>query len=278
MVHDEAGTVGPAIETIKPFCDPVIALDVGSSDGAVDIARDLGAEIHEQEWTTHGAAAMRLFDLARGRADYVYLASATETVEQVGTLPARLRAPLYVCPTVRDGLRFQTERLFDLKRKWSCDGPVHTTISPYYMDERRELDALVITQHDDGRRDDKLHRYRLELEAWLKDNPRDTRSIFYLAQTYANMGALHAASGVYQRRAQMTQGDEEAWYSLYQAARCELNFNFETGAKMLLAAFLSRPGRMEPLLCLEDACRQIRAQVTAPPPGEILFIEPEAYG
>lgn len=278
MIHDEAGTIGRAVESFAQVCDPIIGLDVGSTDGAVEIARDLGVEMHAQEWTTHGAAAETLLRLARERADYALLLGATETMELVEPLPVELEAPLYTVETVKDGVHFPTERIFATAVDWTCPGPVHSTMQPPFFEERRLLAGLVITTHDDdGRRPEKLARYRDELEAWLLEHPDDARSTYYLAQSYFFLGAKQAAAALYQRRAQMSNGDIEAWHALYMAGCATMAVNFPQGAVMLLDAFQRRPERMEPLQTLQEACEIIRKRAKMPTEGELLWMRPEAY-
>lgn len=276
MIHDEAQTIARAVESFGKVCDPIIGLDVGSTDGAVEIARDLGVEMHAQEWTTHGAAAERLLELARDSADYALLFGATETVEQREPLPA-LEAPCYLVAGVKDHTRFLSTRIYDTAIEWTCPGPVHSTMKPDFFDERRNLDALLIHVHDDdGRRAGKLERYRLELEEWLKDNPHDTRSVYYLAQNYYFQGNHATAGGLYALRARMSDGDEEAWHALYMAGCIELHVNVLRGIEMLVECWKRRPNRMEPIHVLEQVCHQMRQQ-TPIPDDAALFMTPEAY-
>lgn len=276
MIHDEAQTVARAVESFAKVCDPIIGLDVGSTDGAVEIARGLGVEVHAQEWTTHGAAAERLLELARDRADYALLFGATETVEQVEALPETLAAPVYLLQALKDGTSFRTCRVFRSGIEWTCPGPVHSTVKPDFFEERENLDALVVTVHDDdGRRPGKLERYRAELEEWVRVHPGDARSIYYLAQSYYFLGYHHTAGGLYALRASLSD-DEEAWHAYYMAACCALPYNVTRGMEMLLDCYKKRPNRMEPLHVIEQACHQMRQQ-TPVPQGETLFVLPEAY-
>lgn len=275
-IHDEAGTVARAVESFASVCDPIIGLDVGSTDGAVEIARGLGVEIHAQEWSGFTSANEEMLRLCRGRADYALIFGAIETVEQVGELPA-LAAPKYLLPAKHNGSVFWTDRLFDTAIDWTCPGPVHSGIQPHFIEERERLPALVITSHDDdGRRPEKLERYRRELEAWLKDHPRDARSTYYLAAEYFHLGMEHTASGLFRRRAAMEPDDEYAWHAAFMAGVCELHFDFAEGAAMLVEAYRRRPSRMEPLYILEQALHQAREQ-TAMPADDLLYVQPDAY-
>lgn len=277
--HEEDKTIERSLDSMAQFCDPLIGLAVGKMEGAVDIARDFGVEIHKQseEFTTHGPAAEELLRITRDRGDYTLYGGAVETYEIDGELP-ELTAPVYLVPSLHDGIRHNSERIFKSGIDWTCPGPVHSAIQPPFWDERRELSNLLIVRHDDdGRREEKLARYRDELEAWIQDNPHDHRSTYYLAQSYYHLGQIAAANGLYKRRAEMSDGDVEQWHSIYMAGVTEMAFNFERGAAMLLDAFRRRPERMEALWTLEQACHEIRKRYTPPTEGDLLWMLPEAY-
>lgn len=275
-IHDESATVARAVESFGKVCDPLIGLDVGSTDGAAEIARELGVEIHQREWDGFTGANETMLELARGRADYALIFGCIETVEQVAELPA-LKAPKYLLPVHSQSVMFWSDRIFDTTIEWTNPGPVHSGIQPHFMDERERLPAFEITSHDDdGRRPGKLERYRLELAAHLKTHPRDPRSTYFLASSYYYLGMEHTAAGLYKRRAEMTSGDEESWHAAFMAGVCELHYDFAHGMELLIAAYRQRPARMEPLYVLEQACRQAREQ-TAMPADELLYVQPEAY-
>jgi hypothetical protein len=277
--HDEHATIARSLESMAKIADPIIGLAVGEMTGAVEIASDMGVEIHQlsEPWTTHGPAAEELLRLTRDRGDYTLYGGAVETYELTGAMP-ELTAPVYLVPSLHEGVSHHSERIFKSGIEWTCPGPVHSAIQPPFWDERRELPNLLIVRHDDdGRRPEKLARYRDELEAWLQDHPHDHRSTYYLAQMYYHLGQTSAACGLYKRRCEMSNGDIEHWHSLYMAGVTEMQFNFENGAMMLLDAFRRRPDRMEPLWTLEQACHEIRGRYTPPTEGDILWMQPEAY-
>ena len=56
------------------------------------------------------------------------------------------------------------------------------------------LDELLIEHHaDGGSRAHKFERDRVLLEEALADDPDDPRTLFYLAQTYADLGDFERA-------------------------------------------------------------------------------------
>ena len=278
-MHDEAQTIGRAIKSYGQICDEIVALDVGSTDGAIEIVRDLGVEVHEHEWTVYSKANEHMFQLARGRADYALLFSATETVELTEPMPDVMDAPIYVVKQMDHGVICRSARFFDTSIDWTSPDPVHANIEPQFLEERRELPGVTVTIHDDdGRRPGKLARYRDELEAWLLDHPDDASSLYYLATTYYHLGCVQAAGPLFARRAQMTTGDVQAWHALYMAGACRMHSDIVGGAKLMLDCFSSHPERMEPLWTLENVLHQIREKTAMPTEGtDLNYVSAEAY-
>jgi GT2 family glycosyltransferase len=46
IVRNNAGTIRPCLESIKPWVDEIIVVDTGSTDATPDICRELGAQVH----------------------------------------------------------------------------------------------------------------------------------------------------------------------------------------------------------------------------------------
>lgn len=278
-VHDESQTIKRALDSFGKVCDELVVLDVGGTDGAIEIVRDMGVEVVDHPWKTYAKANECMLDVAKDRGDYALLFGSTETVEQTEPMPEILDAPKYVMKMVTHGAIIRSDRMFDTSIEWTCPEPVHANIQPHFFKEQRELTALTIWSHDDdGRRAGKLERYRDELEAWLLDHPEDARSTYYLATTYYFLGCKQAALGLFQRRARMTSGDVEAWHANYMAGGCLMEMDFVEGAKMMIECLRSHPDRMEPVFTLEHALHQIRERFAMPTEGvDLNWVNPEAY-
>jgi pentatricopeptide repeat protein len=50
IVRDEARCIARCLESVRPHVDRIILVDTGSTDGTIDIARALGAEVHSLAW------------------------------------------------------------------------------------------------------------------------------------------------------------------------------------------------------------------------------------
>ncbi len=75
---NEADGIGRAIAS-APFCDEVVVLDSGSTDGTCDIARQLGARVFVEEWRGFQAMKQRATDLAEN--DWILSLDGDEAVD-----------------------------------------------------------------------------------------------------------------------------------------------------------------------------------------------------
>jgi hypothetical protein len=96
------------------------------------------------------------------------------------------------------------------------------------------------------------------LEAELEKNPTDTRSMFYLAQSYYDAQEYEKSYKRYKQRAEMGGWDQEVYYSLYRMGVCTLQLNkpYETILSHMMMAYEYRPIRMESLFELCKYCRE----------------------
>jgi glycosyltransferase involved in cell wall biosynthesis len=77
---NEAHQVRYALGTLVPWCDEVVVVDQHSEDGTADIARSMGAVVHEHERTGGMADPARRFAVAQASGDWVLILDADEMV------------------------------------------------------------------------------------------------------------------------------------------------------------------------------------------------------
>ncbi|MDO8693439.1 MAG: glycosyltransferase family 2 protein, partial [Sheuella sp.] len=64
ITKNEARNIAACLESVR-FADEILVLDSGSTDGTVEIARNLGAIVHQSEiWPGFGPQKNRVLDLA----------------------------------------------------------------------------------------------------------------------------------------------------------------------------------------------------------------------
>lgn len=271
------------LESVRDVADParstVMVLNgIGPRDETEIIAREWGADVHGCTWRDFGSNLTELVSLAQRRAGDGYLlhVGATDTVTRHGDLP-ELGEPCYMLLHRKDKWLFRMPALIGVgRRAWRFVGPVHSYLDP--VEKVHPLDALEVTLHDDdGRRDEKIARYRAILEKAVASNPSDARSTYYLAQSLENLGEHAQARQLYSKRSHMGGFEEEAWHAEYIAALIySWHDDFNLGAEMLLAAWRRRPHRAEPLRALARAANA-RADQLAFPPLDVVNVESEAY-
>jgi glycosyltransferase involved in cell wall biosynthesis len=80
IARDEAATIGKALAAAKPFCDEMIVVDTGSTDGTREIAASLGARVVEQPWTDDFSHA-RNRSLSEAGGDFALVLDADEIID-----------------------------------------------------------------------------------------------------------------------------------------------------------------------------------------------------
>jgi len=182
------------------------------------------------------------------------------------------------------------ERLVSDQHNWRYVGPIHEYIWSDTAQLKARLVELSVLHHEDGgNRADKYQREIQLLKRAVATDPDNARNIFYLAQSYRDIGNLPQAIEWYEKRVTMGGWDEEVWYSLYQVARLQHRLGYAW--PLVLAAYLHahefRPTRLEPIYQIARFYREqgqyhlaylfSRAAIDTPYPEDLLFIEKSIY-
>lgn len=257
IVKNEATVIRRCLDSVRPLIDRWIIVDTGSADGTQQIIRehlqDLPGELYERPWQDFAHNRSEALKLARDHGDYVLVIDADEVLEITPgfTLP-ELTCDSYNIEVRYGGCTYLRRQLVRNSLPWRYEGVVHE----YITCEQARTEAFLPgvhtrPRHDGARaRDDKTYRRdALILEKALLDDPENTRSVFYLAQSYRDAGDLELALRHYKHRAQMGGWREEVWYSLYQVALIEERMGHDWSAVMesYLTAFQYQPDRAGPL-------------------------------
>jgi tetratricopeptide (TPR) repeat protein len=79
IVRDNETTIGPALESIRPWVDEIIVVDTGSRDKTPDICRPHGAEMHSFPWCDDFSAA-RNESLKYARGEWIFWMDSDDTI------------------------------------------------------------------------------------------------------------------------------------------------------------------------------------------------------
>ncbi len=153
-----------------------------------------------------------------------------------------------------------------------------------------KLEAVWFQDHANGaNRADKFERDIRLLSKDLERDPSNARSLFYLAQSYKDIGNNERAIEFYRRRVAAGGWDQEVWYAKYMIATCYRRMNDDLNfVQASFEAYDYRPSRAESLYHLavhyrtkglNEACAAIcELGMAIPPTTDTLFVERDAYG
>jgi predicted GH43/DUF377 family glycosyl hydrolase len=290
IVRNEARVLERCLRSLDGLIDTWTICDTGSSDGTAELARSLlehlPGELHHRQWVDFGHNRSELLELARGSADYLLLLDADMTVRREAELPP-LSADAYLLRET-GALDFGVVRLVRGDRRWWYEGSTHEYIATDGELTQEELDALQIEHHGDGAsRAEKLVRDAALLKRDMLADPTNPRAVFYLAQTYRDLGKHELAARYYRRRVELGGWEEEVFYANLQEGSLTVRRELAAGVPLLLEAWQRRPSRAEPLFELAQAYRErgefalalmfAERGLQVPYPADVLFIHRWIY-
>ena len=268
IVRNEAHVVREVLDCVAPYISTWVIVDTGSQDGTQDVIRahlaglGIEGELFERPWRDFGHNRTEALNLAAGRADYIWVIDADDLV--VGTPDfSGLTADCYeVRYGPANGFTYWRTQLLRDGLPWRYRGVVHEVVT---SDQHRPPQRLPGSYHIESRRlgdrnrdPQKYARDRDLLLAEVERDPDDARSVFYLAQSYFDLGDFANARTWYARRAQMGGWGEEVYISLFRLAHCmeEVGAPWPRIRAILLHAYETRPTRAEALFALARHYRQ----------------------
>lgn len=296
MVRNESSVILRALESAKPHIHYWVIVDTGSDDGTYEMIaeslQDIPGELYHRPWVNFGHNRTEVLQLAKGKADYMLIMDADMILNVYAPFHHKLKADAYEIRYEGD-LDYSQWMLISGKHDWSYVGVTHEYIQTETFETRDWLPEVSLTHLEDGgNRADKFERdIRLLLEDYQQD-PKNSRNLFYLAQSFKDLDQYEEALKWYELRSKLVDTwEEERWYASFQAARMRLllNQDWSRVRNDLLQVFEKRPWRLEPLFLLIQTLRQ-RGEVQAAftyvafvcqgipyPVKDTLFIEKTIY-
>ena len=293
IVKDEAAIIRRCLDSVRGFISYWVICDTGSTDGTEEVIREALAgvpgELYQDEWVDFGYNRTLSMERAAGKGDYHLLLDADMTLEVEEELGERLEGDAYFLPFagVND---YAVLRLVSDRHAWKYRGVTHEHVYSETAGPGWRLPGVRVVHHEDGSsRGEKYERDIRMLERALEEEPGNARYVFYLAQSYRDVGNHAKAYEYYFQRAGMGGWDEEVWYSLYQVARMQelMGAAWPVCLAGYLQAFQFRPSRLEPIYHVASFYRRhgqhtlallfARLCLEVGYPEDVLFIERDIY-
>lgn len=257
IVRDEQTVIQRCLERVRPLIDTWTVIDTGSQDrtkqGVRRALQGIPGELHDRPWVSHQHNRNELLELAGGTADYLLLMDADLLLHIDGGLP-ELVDDMYLARLAGEFTHTIPLLVNGRKSGWRYKGAAHALLTndKPFTASVLENASLEETRAESPRRD-KIERDAMALEAEL-----DPRTIYYLAQSYADLGHHEAAADMFRLRVRhSTVHPQERFWSAYREGVIRIETDFARGAAILLEAWAMRPTRAEPLwkLALEHRMR-----------------------
>ncbi len=298
IVRNEAHVVHEVLDSVAPFISTWVIVDTGSDDGTQDKIRNhmaalgIPGELHERRWRNFGHNRSEAIALAGGHADYIWVMDADDLL--VGTPDfSNLTADVYQLHYGPD-VSYWRRQLFRDGLPWRYIGVLHeyADCDRPYSEVRLDGDYHIQSRRLGGRNLDP-QKYLHDAEVLLAEverHPEDSRSTFYLAQSYYDYGDFASARKWYARRAEMVGFQEETYYAMARVgdAMLRLGEPWPDVQDAYLKAWEFRPWRAEPLYAIARCYRldqryQLgylfaeRAARIPLPEQDVLFVGAEVY-
>lgn len=286
IVKDEAEIIAQAIRSARPHITSYVIVDTGSTDDTIKVAlaelEGLPGSIVMIPW--QGFADARSTALRRARSQdpkgYALMLDADDVVSAgPGQAFDQWEHDGYHV-TVHDdvaGFSWHRCQLFSNQKAWEYRGVVHEY--PYLENSAGALplSSFRIKRGFGGARAKNPDRFLHDAALLLAEherNPTDTRTVFYLAQSYRDAGEDGKGLEWYIKRSQMGGWTEEVYISLLEAGKALWRLGQDPCTLFSIAAEQA-PGRAEALYYM---ARYIDAQrLTIKMPATGLFLEKRAY-
>lgn len=297
IVKNETKVITRCLKSVKPLIDYWVIVDTGSTDGTQamikDFMKDIPGELHEQPWKNFGHNRNEALKLAKGKADYVLFIDADEVM----ALDSDFKMPnldkdFYYIVTDYNGNTYCRVQLINNNLDWKWSGVLHETVDAPNLKSYAILAGIRDVVNTDGFRSTDPQKYQKDakiLEEALKEDPNNTRNVFYLAQSYRDAKDYEPALKNYEKRVAMGGWDQEVFWAMFQAATLQeaLKMPPEKVIEGYYKAYHYRPSRAEPLYRLAAYYRLNNdfpaAYLTSstglkvPLPNDILFVENWVY-
>lgn len=275
IVKDEEKNIERLLRSVKDSIDYYVICDTGSTDNTIDVIKkittELGikGEIHNHEWVNFGhnrtlaiKAATKSLKDKKHNCNWVLCIDADEKLE--------VKLPFWYLKLDKKrsyriikkggGIEYPVSHIINIKHEeWEWKGPAHNYIE--LIKGKRMLppvthDVKIIRDSSfQGGKSSKFknpkEKYMFDAGLFLKElekNPNDSRSQFYLAQSYYSAGESKLAYPEYIKRAEMKDTwVQERYFSYLTAAEIQgKDFNnLELGIDLCSKAYNILPTRPE---------------------------------
>lgn len=228
IVKDEAHVIERCLKSVIPYIDAFAICDTGSSDNTLDIASDilsrLPGKITKDNWQDFSTNRNKSLELARKQnCDYILLIDADETLKINNPRKQFFSDGYYV--KINFGITtFYRAQLIKSSADWRYWGVVHEYLacSKKKTIVQDTIDDIEINSYGDSNRNKLGDKHLRDIELLLnglKEEPKNARYTFYLAESYKFTRQFDKAIEWYKERFLIQDFFPERFLSILYIAR-----------------------------------------------------------
>lgn len=264
IVRNESRIIERCLNSVKNVVDCISICDTGSTDNTVEIIEQfmkknkIPGKIHRHDWKNFGhnrtlsakAAQQTLKELDFPLQDtYLLLLDADMVLEVDSDFKNQpFFADSYLVLQYNEVMSHYNKRLIRASLPWECVGVTHEYWSCPQALEARLPTLKIDDRGDGGCKADKFERDVALLTEGLKNEPNNSRYMFYLAQSYRCMRKFNEAIHWYKARIAEGGWQEEVWYSKLMLGEIYQEMNFwDQALHWYLDAYQTNRDRAESL-------------------------------
>ena len=254
IVKNESKIITRLLTTVLPIIDTYCICDTGSTDMTKEIIKEffdmrcIDGKIIEEPFKNFGYNRTVALNAAKDMADYLlFLDADMKLIIDPEFDKSKLTADVYTFAQGSNTFNYFNVRLIKTSLNFRCVGSTHEYYDITGSRKEEHLRTIKINDIGDGGcKEDKFIRDIRLLEEDLKENPKNERTYFYLANSYKNAGNLEKAIENYKKRIAIGGWIEENWYSRLELGKCYMKTGKEAEAiKTWLEAYGYHPKRAE---------------------------------
>lgn len=264
IIKNESKIITRLLDSVLPFIDHYVICDTGSTDNTIVVLenyfkdKDIHGKIVEKPFENFGKT--RSFALKQCEnepdSDYILLLDADMKLEFSPNFDAiefkkGLTKDLYFILQGTDNFQWNNARIAKNNIGFFYSCPTHEYIDlhqSYSQGNIGKQELFIRDIGDGGCKDDKFERDIRLLENGLKEDPNNCRYLFYIANSYKDIGQYDMAIKYYRRRIESGGWYQEIAISYYNIGLCYKNLNkIGDAINAWLEGFDNLPKRIEGL-------------------------------
>ncbi len=235
IVKNESKNIIRLFKSVLPIIDGVCICDTGSTDNTVELIESfckenfISCKIVRDEFKNFEYNRNVALDACRGLSDYILLMDADMVLEITDFDKSKLNE--YDDYMLLQGSRsfyYFNKRIIRNNDNYNYIGVTHEYINnkTHVNSKKVTLNELFILDIGDGGcKSNKFERDAFLLEEGIKEQPKNDRYHFYLANTYRDLGKNELAIEYYKKRIELKGWDQEIWQCYYQIGLIYLKLN-----------------------------------------------------